>query len=191
MIVEAERGPIVFMKVGKHAGETFEEILERKRQEYRQTGRIFWGYGGGTMHPIHRVQPFARMHLEQGERVTLVMEEVNSGHPPTSVFANQYSADGIDWTKVPDGIKVRGSRYALVLDEILEGDLNLDLSLFQVGTGPSAGAVASEYLRGRVDKGCLELRSLSEPRRESKLVHVKYTAVLREPYAVLLRNDRD
>ena len=57
MTIQADRDTIVFMKVGRHAGETFEEILERKQREYERAGRIFWGYGGGTMHPTQKVQP--------------------------------------------------------------------------------------------------------------------------------------
>src|SRR5438477_290714 len=51
----------LFMKVGNHANETWEQILERKRKEYDRTGRTFWGYGGTTCHPLGVVQPFARL----------------------------------------------------------------------------------------------------------------------------------
>ena len=33
----------IFMKVGNHAGETFESILERKRREFDRAGKIFLG----------------------------------------------------------------------------------------------------------------------------------------------------
>ena len=180
---------IVFMKVGRHAGETFEEIVERKRRERAAAGRIFWGYGGGTMHPTQKVQPFASMKIKEGKHITLVMQEIVSNHPDTEVYATEFSRDGETWEPVPEGIKVRGSRYALVLDEIEEGDLNIDLANYRVGVGPSEGKVASEYIKGRVDKGCLDLSG--PPNTEgvsSKVIQATYFARLREPYAVLLRS---
>lgn len=204
MTIEADRDTIVFMKVGRHAGETFDEILERKRREYERAGRIFWGYGGGTMHPTEKVQPFVRMHLRRGQSVRLVMQEIDSQHPNTEVYATHYSKDGVTWERMPKDVHVRGSRYALVLDQIEEGDLNLDLSEYQVGVGPSAGKPAADYIRGRVDKGCLE-RVGTGPGADStslagatpggvlytepKVVPVKYSAVLQEPYAVLLKSE--
>ncbi len=38
----------LFMKVGNHAGEQWEQILTRKRKEYEATGMCFWGYGGNA-----------------------------------------------------------------------------------------------------------------------------------------------
>ena len=186
-VIVADLPAIVFMKVGRHAGEDFEEILARKRAEYESTGMIFWGYGGGTMHPIQRVQPFARMKIEQHVGLTLVMQGIDSRHPDTEAFAKEYSRDGINWVPVPEGILVRGSRYALVLDEIHEGDLGIDLGQYRVGIGPSAGRLATEYVKGRVDKACLEHIEGSVAGGESKVVTVNPSAALKEPYAVLLR----
>jgi hypothetical protein len=33
----------IFMKVGNHASENFNAILERKNRERERAGRIFWG----------------------------------------------------------------------------------------------------------------------------------------------------
>lgn len=186
-IVAADLPAIIFMKVGRHAGEDFDEILERKRKEYEQAGMIFWGYGGGTMHPIQRVQPFARMKIEQGAGLTLVMEPIDSRHPDTKVYAKEYSKDGINWEPIPAGIRVRGSRYALILDEIQAGDLVIDLAQYSVGVGPSAGKIASEYLQGRVDKGCLDKLESPAPGVPPRMVTVNPHAKLKEPFAVLLR----
>jgi hypothetical protein len=180
-------GSIVFMKVGRHAGETFEQILERKRREFERTGKVFWGYGGGTMHPTQRVQPFARMRVEHGEKISIVMEPIDSRHPDTQVFATEFSRDGILWEPIPDGIQVRGSRYALVLDEIHEGDLSIDLGEYVVGAGPSEGRLGTHYIKGRVDKGCLVHTGHPAPVGESRVVKVQYAATLGDPYAVLLR----
>lgn len=187
MTLDANLDHIIFMKVGVHAGETFESILERKRREYEVTGRTFWGYGGGTMHPLTRVQPFVHMHVTHGQRISIVMEEINSHHAPTEVFAKHFSSDGVTWERIPDGVKVTGSRYALVLDEIKAGDLELNLNEYVVGTGPSAGKEAAAYVRGRVDKGCLSRATSNQAAGEPKLVHVKHAAHLLAPYAVLLK----
>ncbi len=145
----------IFMRVGNHAAETFESILERKRREYEQAGMIFWGYGGTTLHPIKRVQPFAKMWVAQEGSISIVMEPINSKADPAVLPANEYSVDGVDWRPIPAGIEVTGSKYAVVLDEIRPGQLDLNLERFEVGIGPSMGKNAARYIKGRVDKGCL------------------------------------
>jgi hypothetical protein len=185
MPIDANLPSMIFMKVGLHAGEEFEQILERKRLEYKRAGKIFWGYGGGTMHPIQRVQPFARMKLEHGETIRLVMQEIVSRHPPTTVVAKEYSPDGVHWSPIPAGVEVKGSRYALILDEIQVGDLTVDLSQYRVGTGPSEGRNAVTYIKGRVDKGCLERGESADVPQTPVAVH--HTATLQAPFAVLLR----
>ena len=180
----------IFMRVGKHAGEDFDSILERKRQELRDAGMIFWGYGGTTLHPIKRVQPFARMCLDLNGHVQILMQPIDSKADPDILPATEFSVDGINWDPIPEGIEVTGSRYALVLDEIKPGDLNLDLRDFAVGCGPSQGKNAAQYLRGRVDKGCLVTTGASnkEPDPGKALVPIRFQAQLREPYAVMLRH---
>jgi hypothetical protein len=176
----------VFMKVGRHAGEDLDEILARKRLELERAGVIFWGYGGGTMHPIDKVQPFVRSRIEHQGQIKLLMQSIVSKHPDTEVFATEYSADGVNWEPMPEGVQVRGSKYALVLGEIQGGDLEVDFGAYQVGAGPSAGKPAEGYIRGRVDKGLLE----PAPGRAgpSALQPIHLAAQLVEPYAVLLRS---
>jgi len=185
---QVEPSAFVFMRVGNHAGETFEQILERKMQEFRRTGRIFWGYGGATCHPLTRVQPFARFHVKNNVQVYLVMELIDSRANPEILPARQYSEDGVTWLPIPEGIRVTGSRYALVLDEIAPGDLELDLAQYAVDIGPSRGKLASTYLHGRVDKGCLVRcpAPSKQPTGEVKK-RISYLARLQEPFAVMLR----
>ncbi len=180
---------IVFMKVGTHASESFEDILDRKRKEYERTGRSFWGYGGGTMHPLTKLQPFAKYRIDEGREITLVMEEIRSSHFMSAVAA-EYSEDGVTWKPIPDGIEVRGSRYALVLDEIIPGDLQIDLSDYVVGIGPSEGKVASSYITGRVDKGCLDYRGPSNIALPPRIIRSTSSAKLAKPFGVLLRGER-
>ena len=175
------------MKVGLHAGETFEDILKRKTREYEQAGMIFWGYGGSTCHPSRNVQPFAKLRVEEGEEIYIVMEEIDSRHPPTEIVATQYSEDGIIWKPIPRGVEVRGSRYAVVLEDLKEGALDLDLAQYEVAAGPSAGRTASEYIAGRVDKACLIQATESHAAVEKKIKKITHYAKMKAPYAVFTK----
>ena len=179
---------LLFMKVGLHAGETLEQILERKKREYDQAGMIFWGYGGSSCHPSRAVQPFAKLKVQEGHGVYIVMEEIESHHPPSKIIANQYSEDGISWKPIPKGIVVRGSRYAVVLDEIKIGNLDIDLSEYNVGAGPSTGRVASEYLRGHIDKACIQKSPEHPAVSAQQIKHIAFYAKIKSPFAVFTRN---
>lgn len=179
---------LFFMKVGLHSGEAFEEILERKRYEYKKAGMIFWGYGGGTCHPTRIIQPFAKMKIEEGENIYIVMEEIKSHHPPTRMVAREYSEDGILWKPMPNGIEVRGSRYAVVLDELHDGDLDLDLSAYRVAVGPSRGKDAGGYIGGHVDKACITKKVEGYlPASEPQVKKIGHIAKIKAPYAVFTR----
>ena len=178
---------LLFMKVGLHAGESLEQILERKRKEYKKAGCIFWGYGGGTCHPTRVVQPFARMSLAEGKEIYIVMEEIDSHHPRTDIIAKEYSEDGIDWKPIPKGIEVRGSRYAVVLDELKVGDLDLDLKNYKVALGPSMGRVAAQYVKGRVDKACILTNDSPMGSSDSDVKKIKLAAKIKKPFAVFTR----
>ncbi len=177
----------VFMKVGNHAGETFEQILDRKNKEFKKTGRLFWGYGGTACHPVTQVQPFARRVIEKHGSIYLLMEPINSNSDPDVVPATEYSRDGVVWTPIPEGIQVTGSRYALVLDEIVPSDLTVSPDEFVVGVGPSRGKKAGEYLQGRIDKACLCRDEASAAGATEGHKQIKYMAKLQEPFAVLLK----
>lgn len=178
---------LLFMKVGLHAGESFDDILVRKRREYETAGMIFWGYGGGTCHPTRCVQPFAKMKVEAGQQILIVMEEIDSRHPPTTMVAKEYSEDGVLWKPIPKGIQVRGSRYAVVLGELHEGDLDIDLSDYQVAAGPSTGKQATQYIGGRVDKACLTKLPNRSPSAAPQVKKIHHFAELTAPYAVFTR----
>jgi hypothetical protein len=178
----------VFMKVGSHAGETFEQILERKNREYKKTGKIFWGYGGTACHPISQVQPFAKSVIQKQGSIYLLMQPIHSTADPDLIPATEYSADGVIWKPIPKGIEVTGSRYALVLDEIVPGELDISPDEFVVGVGPSRGKLASEYLQGRVDKACLcREKTKSKSTSDDDRKEIKFAAKLQEPFAVLLK----
>lgn len=179
----------IFMKVGNHAGEDWDAILDRKRKEIEQAGVSFWGYGGTVCHPINQVQPFARLSIKEENGIYLIMEPIISNADPDIVPAKQYSTNGLSWKPIPQGILVTGSRYALVLGEISPVDFEIDLRYFEVGVGPSRGRPADKYLQGRIDKACLLRNETSElSTRDEKVVRkVRYEATLIDPFAVILR----
>ena len=180
----------IFMRVGNHAGEDFDSILKRKQQELNDAGMIFWGYGGTTLHPVRQVQPFAKMWVEQRGSIQLVMQPIDSKADPDILPATEFSVDGIVWEQIPRGIVVTGSRYAIVLDEIEPGNLDLNLRDFEVGIGPSRGRNAAQYLKGRVDKGCFVASKSTDEEIGSSMpiVSIGFQAKLLEPYAVMLRH---
>jgi len=176
------------MKVGSHAGETWEQIFERKNAEYKKTGRIFWGYGGPTLHPINQVQPFARTRAQSGSPIYVLMQSIDSRADPELAPATEYSPDAVNWKPIPEGINVLGSRYALVLDEIHPGDLELVLDDYEVALGNSRGKSAADYLTGHIDKACLTRSANADTKIETpKIRKVTFFARLLEPYAVLLK----
>ena len=180
----------VFMRVGNHAGETFDKILERKQRELYDAGKIFWGYGGTTLHPIRHVQPFAKLWMQKAGSIQILMQPIESHADPDILPANEFSIDGIKWEPLPSGIVVTGSRYAVVLDEIRPGQLDIDLRKFEVGIGPSRGRNAAQYMKGRVDKGCLveAVPAREDSAVEEKPVSIGFQARLLPPYAVMLRH---
>lgn len=178
----------VFMKVGMHAGEEWESILARKRAEIAKRGFCFWGYGGSTCHPLTQVQPFAKTALERNGSIYLLMQTMDSKADPDLLPATEYSADGVNWSEIPEGITVTGSRYAIVLEEIADDELMLPLSGYAVALGNSRGKVAADYIKGRVDKACLE--AAGSPNPGEGAVGITHRAKMKDPYAVLLRGRR-
>jgi len=181
----SEGSPFLFMKVGTHAREPFEQIVERKSAELRDAGMIFWGYGGNTCHP-ETVRAFAKHHAKAGRVVQLAMHRMNSNHLADPKLSKDYSDDGVVWRPVPKGIQVLGSKYALVLGSLEEANFELDLDSIRVACGASQGRLASDYIRGHVDKGCFEI---GEPTGNgiAHPVRIGLVAKLIEPYAVFLK----
>lgn len=177
---------ILFMKVGTHANESLDDIIERKRQEIRDAGYAMWGYGGNTCHPRTMVQPFARSYQLPGRQIRLVMEPMNSQHFASKVRADEYSIDGLSWSEIPASINVLGSRYALCIRDLRRTESTLALGGTRVALGSSRGRTGDIYVNGRVDKACLEVCG---EETQQRLVHIGLVAELVEPFAVFLRTD--
>jgi hypothetical protein len=184
---------ILFMKVGTHAQETLTDIIARKTKEIEDTGFAMWGYGGNTCHPRTMVQPFAESCVLRHEPIYLCMHEMDSRHFAEPLRANEFSADGTKWERIPDTIHVKGSRFALVLEDLKQEELLLPLDNAQVAIGLSKGRAASRYIQGQVDKACLEVLDAPLPDLkpdERRAIKINLVAKLKSPYAVFLRDHR-
>lgn len=185
---------LLFMKVGTHAHETLADIIARKDREIRQTGYGMWGYGGNTCHPTSMVQPFAQAFEARGETIHLCMEQMDSKHFADPICADEYSADGLEWHRIPETIRVLGSRFALVIENLRHEEFALPLDRTRVPVGNSTGRIGSRYVKGRVDKACLEVTDRAELANDEKPrepLPISLVAELRAPYAVFLRGERE
>lgn len=182
--------PILFMKVGMHAAESLEDIIARKKQEIEDAGYGLWGYGGNTCHPRTMVQPFAERYEEQGQKIRLCMEQMDSKHSAAPLRASEFSTDGVVWQPIPDPINAVGSRFALVIKTLEHVDAELTLEQTRVAVGPNQGRRGDLYVRGRADKACLEVLDANHGQNTEEMTvkHISLAAELAAPYAVFLRS---
>jgi hypothetical protein len=177
---------LLYMKVGTHAQEELSDIIARKKREIEDAGFAMWGYGGNTCHPSTMVQPFARSLAASGRPILLCMQPMTSRHFAEQVRAREFSTDGLHWDKVPEGINVLGSRYALCVTNLIEVEDELDLGRTRVALGNSKGRPGDQYIKGRVDKACLELVDVDAETPSS--VQIELVAEIVDPFAVFLRS---
>jgi hypothetical protein len=174
---------LLFMKVGTHAQEELSEIIARKQAEIAAAGYTMWGYGGNTCHPSTMVQPFARTHALASKPILLVMQPMISNHFAEPVRAEEFSIDGRTWQEVPAPINVLGSRFALCITNLREEAGALRVGNTRVAIGNSKGKSGEEYIRGRVDKACLEV--VAGP-SGGESIDIGLVAEVVEPFAVFL-----
>lgn len=183
---------ILFMKVGTHAQESLDDIIARKTKEIQDTGMAMWGYGGNTCHPLTMVQPFAEEFEDRGQPIILCMQPMVSNHFAEPLRATEYSTDNVSWQKIPSGINVLGSRFALVIKNLRKENHVLSLNQTRVAVGRTQGRLGSRYIQGHVDKACLEVLPQPELSNDEKAMEVRIglVAELAKPYAVFLRDHR-
>jgi hypothetical protein len=177
-----EPGHVVAMKGGPHAESGWDEIVAWKIADLRAAGVTFWGYNGTLCHPVRQVQPFA---AAAGGEVAVAMVPTGSDPGIPAWWAREWSVDGVGWSPLPDGVRVSGSKHALVLDRLEPCDDMIDLAAYRVAVGPMTGRPANDYLRHRVDKGCFS-RSM-DTGTAARLMRVVLRGRLARPWAVFLR----
>jgi hypothetical protein len=136
------------------------------------------------------VQPFVAAARQQGQPIYLCMEAMESHHFAVSERATEYSPDGLNWQPVPEAINVIGSRYALAVTGLHEQELQLPLEETKVAIGNQMGRPGDRYIKGRVDKACLEVLDpgMVEHHPGSRVAKIGLVAEIVEPYAVYVRN---
>jgi len=180
---------LLYMKIGTHAREGLEEIIARKTKEIEDAGFGLWGYGGSTCHPQIMVQPFAKDYEQRNGVIYLCMQPMVSKHFAEPIRADEFSVDGVTWEKIDPKINVMGSRYALVIKNLRAETFDLPLSKTKVALGNSMGALGSRYIKGRVDKACLELaEGFDIAGADEQKVPIRVVADIVTPYAVYVRN---
>ncbi len=181
---------LLYMKVGTHANEPLDSIIERKQAEIDAAGFALWGYGGNTCHPTTMVQPFARDFETRGQTIHLVMHPMVSNHFAVTDRAEEMSTDSQEWEPIPGAINVLGSRFALAIAELRSVDFSLPLSSTRVAVGNSRGKPGDEYIQRQVDKAVLEVvdEPLDDAGSERETEKIGLIAELVEPYAVFVRN---
>ncbi len=80
-----------------------------------------------------------------------------------------------------------------MLEELKREELTLSLANAKVAIGLSKGRPAGRYIKGQVDKACLEVLGSPLPDlrpEEKREIKIGLVAKLKPPYAVLLRDHR-
>lgn len=145
---------IILMKYGTHAFESPDDITRRKEREVKEVGMTFWGYGGNICHPASQVQPFLERNRAKNEDTFLVLVKSNSVWNKEVCYANWYSEDNAIWKLIPDPLKVSSSKFALICSSFVQCDILLNLTQYEVPVGNSKGRRLSDYISGRITKGC-------------------------------------
>ena len=101
-------------------------------------------------------------------------------------MATDYSIDKVQWQPIPNGIKVLGSKYAIVCKSIEQCNFSIDLANYVIPIGNSKGKILSNYIRGHVDKACGRYNN-NLPNQDSQLVNISLCAEIDYPYSVFLK----
>ncbi len=102
---------LIFSVVGFHAGESEEEIFNRKRKEIADVGESFWLINSFKAR-TEIIQKFCRTALEDNKEIYCIFLEASQrGSAKPTKFkshASEFSSDKINWSKIPKKIKVTG-----------------------------------------------------------------------------------
>jgi len=125
--LQATEGKFIVISVmGPHAGESEDEIFQRKIGDIRRLGRTFWLIKSHQAKP-HMVQEICRSAKKDNLEVHCIFIEASSGKGATPTkeasLAESYSADGKGWEDLPKGLspvtgKIDRSAYALVFNQL-------------------------------------------------------------------------
>ena len=115
-------------------------------------------------------------------------EEMNSNNFAAQVRADEWSADGFGWHEIPPQINVLGHVTPCASRICTKRSLDYRFQQPALRWGIALVVVGSQYIRGRVDKACLEAIADQAESAEIESVQISLVAELVDPYAVFLRN---
>jgi len=156
---------VVISIMGSHAGESEEEIFERKRREIKNTGKSFWLYKSYSAKP-DIVQDLCEEALKEERNTPIcifIQTSSKNGARPTiqADRMQEFSIDQKSWKKIPAGIVVTGSSrnaFIMVFNELeLVGD-NQYLDLWDYSLFKSPGK-AVKMILGASTACCLKKSS--------------------------------
>jgi hypothetical protein len=175
----------VFMKVGSHGDESFDEILERKSREQSSAKFMLWGYSGMLLNPIH-LSRYLKTVWDDGYHPLLLMQETKSPFKNNPVRSTHFSINKIDWLPLPSNVWTCGCDKAIVCRNLSRVDFEINLADYRVAIGPSNGKSLSDYLRFRTDKACA--RHDAEQNGEATMAPIAWVAEILPPFAIYLSN---
>jgi len=125
----------VISVMGPHAGESEQEIFNRKIEDTYKIGKTFWLMRSWQAKPL-MVQSICREAETKNNSVFSIFVAPSSvgGATPTktSEAAQHYSKDGNKWKELPAGLtpvtgKIGSNAYALIFNELklAQGNINL------------------------------------------------------------------
>ena len=180
---------IILMKVGPYCGYSLEKIIDIKQGEQEKVGNFFWGYSGVFCRPnvVKNLVSYAN-----GKKVYVLFVETKSDFRPSTVDRfTDYSSDGGEWKKLPEGVLLVGNKskahFAITARKLRNCNMNFDLSQYCTlkGVFPNENQYFDNYFRYRVYKAC----GVYQPRDvgDKKEIRIKYISELVEPYSVVIR----
>ncbi|MCX6168706.1 MAG: hypothetical protein NTX65_05180 [Ignavibacteriales bacterium] len=177
----------ILMKVGSHGAESFTEILNRKKSEHISYGFMLWGYSGNLLNVID-----TRKHFESktklGNKFFIFMIETKSPFKNSPVRSKYFSLDKMRWFALPQNLFTTGCDKAIICRNLTKSNFQFDLSKYSVASGASKGKNASEYLKFRTDKACIELSGHTD-NSDPSFITVSWVAEILPPYAIHMKKD--
>lgn len=183
----------VLSVIGPHAGESENEIFNRKIQDIKNIGRTFWLMKSFKAKPP-MVQELCQKAKGKDERAYCIFIEASSkgGALPTktATYAISSSKDNTTWENLPDDLspvtgKMDGQAYALVFDELEIVDDVMDLwnyaNFFNEEEPIRIIQGASTICASKKDMQCHSKRMISRYRRIMAIGRLYF------PYCVYLR----
>jgi len=177
---------LVFMKVGSHGDEKFQEIIRRKKREEHLSGFMLWGYAGNLLDAFD-LSLYLKTNWQRGKRIFIAMSETKSPFRNYPIRSKSFSIDKHIWYQLPKNVYTYGCDKAIICKGLEHVKIKIDLAAFSVSVGPSKGKNLSEYIKYRTDKACAEYCNYSKNIKPS-FIDINWIAEIVAPFAVYLDN---